>query len=261
MAYTQSDLKEHLKMLGVQPTDTLLVHSSMKAIGDVAGGAEGVLDALMDYLKPGLLILPTHTWKQINAEYNIYDPLTEPACVGLLPNLFLRRPGVIRSWHPTHSVATCGADAAIYTAGEEQWDTPCPRQGCWGKLIDRQAKILFLGCSLKSNTFLHGVEEWNRVPNRISQAWQHLKIRLPDGSLFDRPMHRHEAPGLHISEHYDKLEAAFLAAGIARRGRFGDAACTICDAVGMNNLTSAYLKINPDLFADDQPLEVIDHGQ
>lgn len=254
--FTQADLTEHLKALGIQPTDTLLVHSSLKSIGPVEGGAEGVLDALIDYLRPGLLIFPTHTWKQINEQYNVFDPQTEPACIGILPNLFMKRPGVIRSWHPTHSVAACGVDAAAYTAGEEQWDTPCPRQGCWGKLIDRQAKILFIGCSLKSNTFLHGVEEWNQVPNRIAPFYQYLKIRLPDGSLFDRPMHRHHAPGLSISEHYDKMEAPFLAAGIARRGRFGDAGCTIGDAAGMNSLTSAYLKLNPALFADDRPISI-----
>ncbi|NLM78908.1 MAG: AAC(3) family N-acetyltransferase [Ruminococcaceae bacterium] len=256
MAYTQSDLTYHIKELGVQPTDTLLVHSSMKAIGDVVGGAEGVLDALMAYLKPGLLIFPTLTWRQINAEYNRYDPQNEPSCIGLLPNLFLKRSGVVRSWHPTHSVAAYGADAVAYTAGEEQWDTPCPRQGCWGKLIDRSAKILFLGCTLKSNTFLHGVEEWNQVPNRISQTHQDLKIRLPDGTFLDRPMRRHHAPGLSISAHYDKVEAAFLAAGIARRGRFGDAACTICDAVGMNNLTSSLLQNNPDMFSNDLPVDM-----
>lgn len=256
MAYTQSDLEYHLKEMGVRPTDTLLVHSSMKAIGDVVGGAEGVIDALMAYLKPGLLIFPTLTWRQINAENNIFDPLNEPACIGLLPNLFLKRPGVIRSWHPTHSVAAYGADAVTYTAGEEQRDTPCSRQGCWGKLIDRSAKILFLGCTLKSNTFLHGVEEWNHVPNRISQTYQNLKIRLPDGTLFDRPMRRHYAPGLSISIHYDKVEAAFLAAGIAHRGHFGDAACTICDAVGMHNLTSALLQIDPDMFANDLPVDM-----
>ena len=252
--FTKKELMAHLAELGIQPEDTLLVHSSMKAIGQVEDGAEGVLDVLMAYLSPGLLILPTHTWQQINDTYNLFDPLTEPACVGILPNLFMKRPGVMRSLHPTHSVAAFGRDAAAYTSGEEQWDTPCPRQGCWGKLIDRRAKILFLGCSLKRNTFLHGVEEWNEVPNRIASFYQHLKIRMPDGSLLDRPMRRHHAPGLEISDHYDKMEASFLARGIAVKGRFGKADCVLCDAAGMNQLTSSYLQINPDLFADDRPI-------
>jgi aminoglycoside 3-N-acetyltransferase len=251
---TKKEMTRQLAGMGIRPEDTVLIHSSMKAIGHVEQGAEGVLDVLMTYLEPGLLILPTHTWHQINDVYTIYDPLTEPACVGILPNLFMKRPGVIRSWHPTHSVAAYGRDAASYTAGEEQWDTPCPRQGCWGKLIDRHARILFLGCSLKRNTFLHGVEEWNQVPNRIASFYQPLKIRLPDGSLMDRPMRRHHAPGLEISDHYDKMEASFLACGIAVKRRFGEAECFVCDAEGMDRLTSACLQRNIDLFADDQPV-------
>ena len=43
-------LQQDLAALGVKPQDTLLMHSSMKAIGPVEGGAEAVLDALTGYL-------------------------------------------------------------------------------------------------------------------------------------------------------------------------------------------------------------------
>ncbi|MDF2485997.1 MAG: aminoglycoside N(3)-acetyltransferase, partial [Herbinix sp.] len=135
--YTKQDIICDLINIGIQPTDTLLVHSSMKAIGEVEGGADTVLNALMDYMKDGLLILPTHTWEQMNDEYLIFKVTTEPSCVGLLTNLFLKRQGVVRSWHPTHSVAAYGKDALEYCSGEENSETPCPRTGCWGKLYDR----------------------------------------------------------------------------------------------------------------------------
>lgn len=67
----------------------------------------------------GLLLLPTHTWKTINAENPVFDVDNEPACVGILPNLFLKRPGVIRSLHPTHSMAGYGKDAASYLDGKK----------------------------------------------------------------------------------------------------------------------------------------------
>ena len=43
--YTKDQLKEQIKRLGIRPDDTLLVHSSMKAVGEVEGGADTVLDA------------------------------------------------------------------------------------------------------------------------------------------------------------------------------------------------------------------------
>ena len=252
--YTKNDLMKGLSDIGVNPEGTLLVHSSLKSIGEMDGGANTVLDALIEYMKPGLLIFPTHTWQQINDEYNIFNPLTEPSCVGLLSNLFLQRPGVIRSWHPTHSVAALGKDAKNFTQGEEAWNTPCSRQGCWGKLYDKNAQILFLGCSLKSNTFLHGVEEWNKIPLRLSDHDQALKIATPDGRLLDCPQYRHFTPFIDVSEHYDKMEAPFLYTKIAKKGTIGDAQSFLCTATGMAELTGSFLNLNPNLFGDSLPV-------
>ena len=132
--YTKADLIGHLQQMGLKPTDAVMIHSSMKAIGAVEGGADTVLDALMEYFAPGLLMLPTHTWAQMNPDYNVFDPKTEPACVGILPNLFMKRSGVVRSLHPTHSIAAYGPGAAQYIEGEENCTTPCSKGGCWEKL-------------------------------------------------------------------------------------------------------------------------------
>ena len=51
--YTKKDLLRHLETMGIMPDDTVLIHSSMKAIGEVLGGADTVLDALMEYLSEG----------------------------------------------------------------------------------------------------------------------------------------------------------------------------------------------------------------
>ncbi|TAH69658.1 MAG: AAC(3) family N-acetyltransferase [Anaerolineaceae bacterium] len=253
--YTKQDLLESISKIEILPTDTLMVHSSMKAIGEVEGGADTVLDAFIQYLQDdGLLIFPTHTWEQINDEYNVYDPMTEPSCVGILTNLFLKRPGVIRSLHPTHSVAALGKDAAYYTSGEEHFDTPCSRNGCWGKLYDRKAKILFLGSSLKKNTYIHGVEEWNHIPNRLMEKPRQLKIKAPDGRIIDRPFHSHFFTGGDISQNYDKILPPLLHYGVAKRGKIGDAESVLCDAVEMANITSEFLQRNPKIFEDSNPI-------
>lgn len=252
--HSKQSLLEQIKVLGIKPQDTLLIHSSMKAIGEVDGGADTVLDAFSEYLAPGLLVLPTHTWRQINAEYNVFDVVNEPSCVGILTNLFRQRPGVVRSWHPTHSVAALGADALEFISGEENMDSPCPRNGCWGKLYDRQAKILFLGASINRNTIIHGVEEWANIPNRVSSWYQDLKIRTPDGRMIHRPMRRHESPIPDVSKNYGKLEAPLFAKNIATRGRIGDAESILVEVVPMVDLTMEFLRRNPDLFLDNEPI-------
>lgn len=254
---TRDQLMEDVESLHLNEKGTLLVHSSMKAIGEVEGGGETVLDVLSAVMEEGLLVLPTHTWNRMGKDLFVYDVRTTPACVGILPNLFLQRPGVVRSLHPVHSVAALGKDAPDYIQGEELLNTPCPREGCWGKLIDRDAEILFLGCSLRSNTFIHGVEEWNNIPDRVSQWTQDLTVIGPQGERYEVQVHRHECKACEdISEHYDKLEAPFLKLGAIRYGQVGNARCIIGKAAKMNEIASQLLERDKNLFLNHEPIPV-----
>ena len=71
--HTKESLMQDLADIGICPTDTLLVHSSMKSIGQVDDGADAVLDAFSEYLSQGLLVMPAHTWSYINANHPIFD--------------------------------------------------------------------------------------------------------------------------------------------------------------------------------------------
>ena len=58
MTYTKQTLQQDLAAMGLTGTETILIHSSMKSIGAVEGGADTVLDALMEFFAEGLLLLP-----------------------------------------------------------------------------------------------------------------------------------------------------------------------------------------------------------
>lgn len=124
MTYTKQTLQQDLAAMGLTGTETILIHSSMKSIGAVEGGADTVLDALMEFFAEGLLLLPTHTWQFIDQDHPVFDVRRSPCCVGILPELFRQRPGVVRSLHPTHSIAACGRGAAEYLAGELENNIP-----------------------------------------------------------------------------------------------------------------------------------------
>ena len=51
--YTKEELKQQLRNVGLTGKETILIHSSMKAIGEVEGGADIVLDAWMEYFAEG----------------------------------------------------------------------------------------------------------------------------------------------------------------------------------------------------------------
>ena len=131
------------------PSDaTVLMHSSCKSLGQMENGGDTILDALTEYFSRGLVVLPTHTWATVNDRQPVYDVLYTPVCIGLLPELFRKRPGVHRSWHPTHSVAAFGADAEEFVRGDENCPTPCARDSAWGRLYDRDAYVLLVGVEL-----------------------------------------------------------------------------------------------------------------
>lgn len=44
--YTKEELKQQLRNVGLTGKETILIHSSMKAIGEVEGGADIVLECL-----------------------------------------------------------------------------------------------------------------------------------------------------------------------------------------------------------------------
>lgn len=255
MIHTQESLLHQLNQLGIDDQGTLLVHSSMKSMGEVEGGADTVLDALTAYMKDGLLVLPTHTWSTINADNPMFHVESSPCCVGILPELFRKRPDVVRSWHPTHSVAALGRDAEAFTKDDHLFDTPCARGSAWGKLLDRKATILLVGVDLKRNTFIHGIEEWVDIPGRLTDEPEMLRTVLPDGTEISVPSRRH--CGLSWSEHFWKVDDVLERKGAMHKGYLGDAVVRVCDAALLTEVITGMLQDNPDLFSDNLPLATV----
>lgn len=254
-AYTKENLKQQLAEMGLKNTDAIMVHSSMKSLGNVEGGADTVVDAFMEFFSEGLFMTPTHTWAQMSAEYSVFDPKTEPACVGIIPNIFRTREGVVRSLHPTHSIAAFGPTASEYIKGEENVTTPCQPGGCWDRLREVNAKILLVGVTHIRNTFIHAVEEVYDVPERLTAEPTIFQIKMPDGTLKEVAMYRHYNRILaHISESFDKMEVGYYKAGAAKKVRLGDAECILCDANRLFEVTGAILKQEINCFIDREEI-------
>lgn len=246
--HSKETLKADLARMGLKPEQTVLIHSSMRAVGEVENRADGVLDALMEYFAPGLLVFPTLTFRYVNAETPEFSVTDTPACTGILPELFRKRPGVFRSLHPTHSVAAAGKEAEEFVSGHENFDSPAHRNSPWGKLYDRNAVILFIGAALTSNTFLHGVEEWLPVPGMLTEVPQDLVIKTADNRIIARPSRRHQ--GQH-SAWYHLMEQPFRENNALKEGTFGDAHVYLLDARKAGDIVYALLKEHPLFFTKE----------
>ncbi|MDR0292930.1 MAG: AAC(3) family N-acetyltransferase [Oscillospiraceae bacterium] len=238
--HTKQDLLAHLSALGVDPGGTLMVHISYKAVGETEGRGDTVLDALSEYMRPGLLVLPSHTWDNVGLRNPVMDVLYTPSCVGVLTELFRKREGVFRSLHPTHSLAAAGADAEEFVSGEERIETPCGKGGAYYKLWERDAQILLIGVNFTRNTYIHGVEEWDNAGGSVSPNKTDLYVINRQGSRLYTPQYRHCAPlG---SETFSKLEPFALQQGILFMGRFGDATARLMRANPLRAMTAAFLR-------------------
>ena len=115
---TKHDIFTFLKDAGIKPYDIVTIHCSLRAIGEIENGADGLIDAFCEYLHDGLFIVPTHTWNKVWKELPHYDVRSTVPDIGTLAEVAAFRKDGVRSLHPTHSVAVFGKGAAEFVRGE-----------------------------------------------------------------------------------------------------------------------------------------------
>ncbi len=180
---TVESLASDLRALGVESGDTLFVHSSLSALGWVAGGAPTAVDALFAAVgDEGTLAMPTHSgdlsdpagWSNppvpddwvdtIRESTPPYRPEVTPTRgMGSIPECFRNYPEVQRSRHPTLSVAARGPDAASIIEGHS-YDYPLGEESPLARLYELDARVLLLGVGHDSNTSIHLAEYRSDFP-------------------------------------------------------------------------------------------------
>jgi aminoglycoside 3-N-acetyltransferase len=162
--FGKEDLLRALRQLGVCEGDTVIAHSSYAKFEGFQGGAPDVIEVLQQAVGPsGLLAMPTSSFTGSALEYakqgRVFNPATAPSFTGLLTDVFRRSEGVVRSLHPTHSVAALGARVEDFLRDHHLARTPCGVGSPYYRLIERKGKILLLGIDISVLTFYHTVEE------------------------------------------------------------------------------------------------------
>jgi aminoglycoside 3-N-acetyltransferase len=190
---TRDWLATDLQALGVRRGMVLMVHSSLSALGFLAGGPEVVLLALRDAVgSEGTLVMPAFHWQNsepshwsdppvpaswwplVRSDTPAYDPDCTPCDpeLGHIPEIFRKLPSTLRSAHPSISWCAQGSAAELITARHELsygLDDRSPLGRCY----DLDAWVLSLGC--KRTTILHLAE--------ARTAWAQRNLRMSGSAM------------------------------------------------------------------------------
>ena len=181
-----------LRVLGIRSDDVILMHSSLSALGYVEGGAKTVIDTLLAVLQEGTILIPALSYESVRPESPEFSVVQTPSCIGRISETFRTRPGVLRSIHPTHSVCGMGKLASEILSRHLDTDTPVGANSPFALLPQYGGTVLMLGCGLRPNTSMHGVEELVKPDYLLHPDPLEYHLTGYDGVTISKSYRRHD---------------------------------------------------------------------
>ena len=152
---TPQGLDEGLSALGLNGSQHLIVHSSLRSFGQLEGGAATLLHALTR--RSATLVAPAFSYQTllrgphspIHAQFQRDTRVSRD--IGRLPQQLVECPAALRSMHPALSFVALGEQAA-YVTGRQSLESPYSPIGA---LYDLDGYALLIGVDHSSNTSIH----------------------------------------------------------------------------------------------------------
>ncbi len=212
----KSDIKDALQRAGLQAGDSVMVHTSLGKIGYVCGGAQAVIEALIETVgKDGTVMMPSQSWKNLDPETGVHwdadesdwdgirenwpaynKAVTPTNTMGAVAEMFRSWPGAVRSDHPARSVAAWGKHAEYLTENHDLSDIFGDSSPI-GKLYALDGKVLLIGVGYDKNTSLHLADvragypgkhtcvEHSAVMENGKRVWKRYETLFVDGEDFE----------------------------------------------------------------------------
>ncbi|KMY53027.1 aminoglycoside 3-N-acetyltransferase [Bacillus sp. FJAT-27231] len=250
---TTETLKKDLHSLGVMPDTVLMVHSSLRSLGWIAGGEITVIQALMAAVTDnGTIVMPTQTTHNSDPKYWQNPPVPEEWWPGIryfmpayLPDItptigmgriaeaFRTFPDVKRSLHPSASFAAWGKYAS-FIIDNHSINFAFGEQSPLARLYDLDASILFIGTDYSTCTAMH-LGEFRANDGR--KAFKQGSAMMENGERVWKTYMELEEN----SEQFNDIGRAFEKEAAVTNGMVAQSPCKLIQIRPLVDFTSRYL--------------------
>ena len=235
-------ISELLIECGVKNTDLVVLHSRLT---EKTADLEALLEELTAFLADGVLIMPTGANPDTAVSNGIFDPEHSVSGEGDLSELFRQKNGVVRSLHPTGSLAALGKGSVMLMEGHEKCPSAFSAASPWWRIFQSGGKCVFMGCGLECAGLIAAVEEWTGAA-QLSKRFHPRRLRLKNGR--NRCLKTKVHTGSHFLN-YPKAEKYLEQAHLLVRVAFDCCDVIVMDIAGCTEWLLRRLRRKPRFFA------------
>lgn len=213
----KQDIITALRAAGMRTGQTVMVHTSLSRLGFVCGGAQTVIEALLECAgEEGTIMMPSQSWKNLDPSAGVHweEPrewwqairdnwpaynkeITPTNTMGATAEMFRKWPGTVRSDHPARSAAARGRYGEYLTRDHDLSDIFGDSSPV-GKLYELDGYVLLMGVGYDKNTSLHladvraeypgrhMVQESSAVMMEGKRVWKTYQTLYVDGEDFEQ---------------------------------------------------------------------------
>jgi aminoglycoside 3-N-acetyltransferase len=242
---TKNDLVIGFKKTGLTAGDVVLVHSSYKSLGQVDGGPQAVVDALLEVITPiGTLIIPTFNFNFNKGEP--WDVRTTPSHMGVLTEIVRLNPESRRVFHPFYSFAIMGKLKDELT--KVRYKDSYGPDSIFMQLRKMDAKVMVIGLSYThSMTFFHHIEQMEGVDYRFIKKFTGLVTDETGKTYEDTFTMLVRDVDLGVQTEVDPMGKVLEKRGVVTIHKIGEAEVKIMKANEVYRVTAEEMKKKPGL--------------
>lgn len=250
---TTETLQRDFHALGITPGATVIVHSSLRSLGWIAGGEVAVIQALMAAVSDsGTIVMPAQTTHNTDPKYWKNPPVPEgwwpgirylmPAYLsditptigmGRIAEAFRTFPGVMRSSHPSSSFSAWGRHASFITH-DHSIDFAFGEGSPLARLYELDAFTLFIGTDYSTCTAMH-LGEFRS--NSAFQSFEQGSAMMENGERVWKTYLELEEN----SEQFNEIGSAFEKEEKVKSGQVAQSTCKLMRIRPLIDFTARYL--------------------